>query len=112
MAKGEPRPTSPAAGPTTTRRRPFDTGPFLTALWPILYAAYAILVASDFSATSDFLLLDAGLVGTDECTPSFANSTLAWYNPLETHVDGHMSTKCGWIAVGIDITKAVVVSIG
>ena len=40
---------------------------FLLALYPILFTAFAILVASDFAATADYVLFDLGYLHDCRC---------------------------------------------
>ena len=72
----------------------------------LLFTAFAILVASDFDATADYLLWDAGLL--DDCAGApRANASAAWFTPLH----GADTKDCGWTATGMDAAKSAVTTL-
>ena len=95
-----------AAAEGAAAAKPRRASPFLAALSPILFTAFAILVASDFDATADYLLWDAGLL--DDCAGApHANASAAWFTPLH----GADTKDCGWTATGMDAAKSAVTTL-
>ena len=106
---GGARASPPGKTPPPPRARAPEKkrgSPFLAALSPILFTAFAILVASDFDATADYLLWDAGLL--DDCAGApRANASAAWFTPLH----GADTKDCGWTATGTDAAKSAVTTL-
>ena len=89
--------------PAPADRATFERVPFFQSLSPVLLAVLAVLVASNFDTTVDYIVFDAGLT---ECTLNH-NGTLVEYG-LKSKPK---TVECGLHLVGFDVAKAAFISI-
>lgn len=88
-----------ASSPAPPRK---NAVPFMRSLWPVVFAALAVLVASNFDMTTDYMMEDMGIT---ECV--LPNGTAVAFGLTQKP----KTPTCGWRAAGFQASKATLISV-